>query len=61
MENSEAANQRLWEEQQLADRAQRDIEYVEWRKNFVLVFAVIVLTLIVATVLANWRIETVRL
>jgi hypothetical protein len=62
MENSAAVNQRLWEEQQRADGAQRDIEHIEWRKKFVLLFALIVLTLAVATVLANWGIDgTVRL
>ena len=54
MENSAAANQQFWEEQQRADGAQRKIERAEWRKNFVLVFALIVLTLVVAPVLANW-------
>jgi len=57
MENSAAAKQQFWEEQQLADRAQRKIERAEWRKNFVLVFALIVLTLAVATVLANWGVN----
>ena len=62
MENSAAAKQRLWEEQQRADGAQRAIERVVLRKNFVLVLALIVLTLFVATVLANWGIDgTVRL
>lgn len=62
MEDSAAAKQQIWEEQQRADRAERDVEYIAWRRNFVLVFALIVLTLFVATVLANWRIDgTVRL
>ena len=62
MENSDAANQRLWEEQQRAYGAQRAIEHIEWRKNFVLFLVMIVLTLVVAMVLANWHIDgTVRL
>ena len=62
MENSAAAKQQIWAEQQRADRAQRDVEYIAWRRNFVLVFALIVLTLFVATVLANWGTDgTIRL
>ena len=62
MEDSAAAKQQIWEEQQRADQARRAVEYIAWRRNFVLVFALIVLTLVVATVLANWRIDgTVRL
>jgi hypothetical protein len=61
MEQS-AARQHLWEEQQRADEAQSAIEHVERRKNFFLVLTLIVLTLFVATVLANWSIDgTVRL
>jgi len=62
MENSAAVKQELWEAQQRANGVQRDIERVEWRKNFVLAFALIVLTLVVATVLARWGADgTVRL
>lgn len=62
MENAAAERQRLWEEQQRLNEAQRAIDRVERRKNFVLVFALILLTLVVATVLANWGIDaTVRL
>ena len=61
MENSDAAERSL-EEQQRTNDAQRESEHVAWRRNFALVFALIVLTLIVATVLANWSAsETVRL
>ena len=57
MDNPAAVTQRLREEQQRGDAAQRAVEHVEWRKNFVLIFVLIVLTLVVATVLANWRFD----
>jgi hypothetical protein len=53
MENSSAASELLWEEQQRADRAQTDLEHREWRKSFALAFGLIVLTVAVATLLAS--------
>ena len=62
MENSSTASQLLWERQQSANRAQADIEYREWLKNFALAFALIVLTLTVATVFARLSADgTIRL
>ena len=58
MENSPAARQLLWEKQQRANRAEADIEHREWLKNFALVFALIVLTLTIATVLAGLSTDT---
>ena len=58
MENSSAARQLLWEKQQHANRAEADIEHREWLKNFALVFALIVVTLTVATVLASLSADT---
>jgi len=46
-------NELLWEEQQRARGAQTHLEYREWRKNFVLVFMSIVLTLAAAAILAG--------
>ena len=48
MENSLTGSELLWEEQQRADRAQTKLENREWLKRFVLVLALIVLTLAVA-------------
>jgi hypothetical protein len=53
MENSSAGRELLWEEQQRADRAQTDLEHREWLKSFALVFALIVLAIAVAAVLAS--------
>jgi hypothetical protein len=53
MENSSAANTLLWEERQRADRAQGKIEDREWLKNFALLFALIVIAVSVAAILAK--------
>jgi hypothetical protein len=53
MGNSSAASALFWDEQQRVEKAQKDLEHPEWLKNFALLFALIVLTLSVATVLAN--------
>jgi hypothetical protein len=58
MENSPAARQLLWDKQQRASRAEADIEQREWLKNFALVFALLVLTLTIATVLAGLSADT---
>jgi hypothetical protein len=53
MEDSLAASELLWEEQQRADKAQGDLEHRAWRKGFAVALALIVLTLAVAIVLAR--------
>jgi hypothetical protein len=53
MEQSSTASDLLWDEQQSAIRARTRLEHLELLKNFVLVFALIVLTLTAATVLAG--------
>jgi hypothetical protein len=53
MENSLTADELLWKQQQREDRAQTDLEHREWLKSFALLFALIVLALAVATVLAH--------
>lgn len=65
MEASSATKDLLWDEQQRISRAQKDLEHREWLKSFTLVFALIVLTLAVATALAgvgaDGTIRTIRL
>jgi len=43
----------LWDQQQRVDRARKDLEFSQWWKNFALVFALVALTVAVATVLAR--------
>lgn len=51
--NSSHAAELVWEEQQRADRAQKELEHRKWLKDFALVLALIVLTITAATVLAG--------
>jgi len=53
MGNSSSASALLWEERQRAERAQSKIAHREWLKNFALLFALIVLAVTVATILAK--------
>jgi hypothetical protein len=46
------SSERLWEEQQLANRDQEDIERRAWLKRFALALALIAFTLIAAKALA---------
>jgi len=45
--------EKLWDEQQRAARARADLDYREWRKNFALVLAAVVLTVAGASALAQ--------
>ena len=53
MEDSVAASDRLWDEQQTAARAKSKREFRDWRNRFALVVAVTALTVAAATVLAR--------
>lgn len=53
MEGSLTPDELLWKQQQREDTAQADLEHREWLKRFALIFALIVLALAVATVLAR--------
>ena len=53
MARSSAAQDLIWEEQQRTLRAQKHLEYRKWMKDFALVLALIVLTITIATVLAD--------
>ncbi len=53
MESFSSADDLLWDEQQRAHKAQRDLEFREWMKSFVVVFSLIVFTLAAAAALAS--------
>jgi phosphopantetheinyl transferase len=53
MEDRSAAKDLVWEEQQRSDRTRTRFERREWLKSFLLVFALIALTLAATTVLAR--------
>ena len=55
MENVLTANEILWEQRQLADRARVRAERRVWLKNFVLIFILIVLTVAMARALLPLR------
>ena len=49
-----AATETRFAEQQLTDELRKHLDRRMWLKNFALVFGLIVATVTVATVLANW-------
>ena len=53
MDHSSADKSLLWEQQQRVDRARKDLEFRQWWKSFALVFALVALTVAVATLLAR--------
>lgn len=61
MEMSLAAQELLWEQAQHADRAQARRERRAWLKSFLWVLALIASTLIVATLLADWAPQELRI
>ena len=53
MARSSAASDLIWEGQQRTQSAQKQLEHRKWAKDFALVFALIVLTITISTVLAD--------
>jgi hypothetical protein len=54
VDSTEMSGTLLWEQEQLAGRAQKDLERREWLRDFVLLLVLIVFSVTVATVLAKW-------
>jgi hypothetical protein len=53
MNHTAADKDLLWEQQQRIDKTRKDVEFHEWWKKFALVFALVALTVSVATLLAR--------